>query len=205
MPSHTQSLNCPNCGGPVRVEHRSVRMVACGYCAGLLEVVPDGVRMAGTAARLVPLPTQFRVGQTGTIRGRTFQVLGRVRYAYDEGVWDEWYLALDDGQPAWLEEDDGEYILARPEELQGGVPGFDQLRVGVRVTVNGYSFMITERCRARVAGAEGQLFSRALLNRPVNFVEGNAGGRIAYLEFSDDGVEFGIGEPLDRADVRVEA
>ncbi|MBM3947190.1 MAG: DUF4178 domain-containing protein, partial [SAR202 cluster bacterium] len=172
------SLNCPGCGGPVLVENRAVRMVVCSYCAGLLEVVPGGVQIAGAAARMAPLPTQFRVGQTGRIRGTLFHILGRVRYAYDEGVWDEWYLGLGDGQAAWLEEDDGEYVLARPEELRTPAPPFEQLRVGTQVSVNGYSFMITERCRARVASAEGQLFRNARMNRPVQFAEGNVGGRI---------------------------
>ena len=39
--------------------------------------------------------------------------------------------------------------------------------------------------------------------RPINFLEGNVGGRIAFLEYTEDAIEFGVGEPLAREDVVV--
>jgi hypothetical protein len=198
------SLKCPSCGGPLPIEHRFVRMVACKYCDTVSEVTDDGLDPTGKVAKLAPLPTRFRVGQHGRINGRGFQVLGRVRYSYEDGVWDEWYLAFDDGDAGWLEEEDGEYTLCRNERLRDAVPPFDQLRVGSQFPANGHPFFVTERCRARIAGAEGQLFYRAVPGKAVNFVEGNIGGRIAYLEYTDDAIEFGLGDPLPRASVVLE-
>jgi hypothetical protein len=198
------SLQCPSCGAPLPVEHRFVRMVACRYCDTVSELTDTGLDPTGKTARLAPLPTQFAVGQRGTLRGRAFTVLGRVRYAYDDGVWDEWYLAFDDGDAAWLEEDEGQYVLSRQERLRTPPPPFESARVGTQFEVNGHTFHVTERLRARIAGAEGQLFYRAAPGRPVAFVEGNIGGRIAYLEYGEDSVEFGVGEQLPRAEIRVE-
>lgn len=198
------SLKCPSCGAPLPIEHRFVRMVACQYCQTVSEVTDTGLDPTGKMAKLAPLPTRFRVGQAGKLRGRSFQVLGRVRYSYDDGVWDEWYLAFDDGDAGWLEEEDGEYTLSKGEKLRTPVPAFEEIRVGSRIDVNGYPFFVTERCRARVAGAEGQLFYRAAPGKPVSFVEGNVGGKVAYLEYSADEIEFGIGEPLPRQDVVLE-
>ena len=199
------ALKCPSCGGPLPIEHRFVRMVACHYCGTTSEVTDHGLDPTGKTAKLVDLPTRFRVGQSGKLRGRPFRVLGRVRYGYDEGVWDEWYLAFEDGDAGWLEEEEGEYTLSRAERLRTPAPPFEEVRVGTRFDVNGYPFFVTERCRARVAGAEGQLFFRAVPGRPVNFVEGNVGGKIAYLEYTEDAVEFGVGEPLPREDVELES
>lgn len=202
--AETTSLNCPSCGAPLPIEHRFVRMVTCQYCDTVSEVTDSGLDPTGKTAKLVPLPTQFAVGQNGKLRGRPFQVLGRVRYSYDEGVWDEWYLAFDDGDAAWLEEDEGELVLSRQEKLRTPAPPFDQAHVGSRIDVNGYPFFVTERCRARIAGSEGQLFFHAVPGRPVNFVEGNVGGRIAYLEYTEDAIEFGVGEPVPRNEIQVE-
>jgi hypothetical protein len=140
----------------------------------------------------------------GRLRGHPFRVLGRVRYGHEEGVWDEWYLAFDDGNAGWLEEEEGECILARMERLRTPAPPFEGARVGTQFDVNGHPFFVTERCRARVMGSEGQLFFKAIPGRPVNFVEGNVGGRIAFLEYTDDAIEFGVGEPLDRAEIELE-
>jgi len=199
-----RSLSCPSCGAPLPIEHRFVRMIACRYCDTVSEITDEGLDPTGKTAKLAPLPTIFAVGQRGKLQGRPFHVLGRVRYGYDEGVWDEWYFAFDDGSVGWLEDEEGEYILAKGERLRTEIPAFDAVRVGSRIDVNGHAFFVTERCRARVQGAEGQLLFKAIPGRPVNFVEGNIGGRIAYLEFTEDEIEFGIGEPVERGDVVVE-
>jgi len=198
------TLQCPSCGGPLPIEHRFVRMVTCPYCATVSEITDAGLDPTGKAAKLAPLPTRFRVGQSGRLRGRPFRVLGRVRYSYDEGVWDEWYLAFEDGDAAWLEEDEGEYTLSRRERLTTAAPSFEQARVGSQFSLNGYPFFVTERVRAQIAGSEGQLFYKATPGRQVQFVEGNIGGRIAYLEYGEDAIEFGVGEPLARNEVELE-
>lgn len=202
--AEARTYNCPSCGGPLPIEHRFVRMVACRYCGMTSEVQRDSLAPAGFAAKLVNLPTRFRVGQIGKIRTMGFKVLGRVRYAYDESVWDEWYLAFDDGSAGWLEEEEGEYTLSRAEALLSPPPTFDEARLGTRFVLNDHHFTVVERCRARVAGAEGQLFFRAVPNLAVNFVDGNIGGRTAYLEYGADGsVEFGVGDPLPMEDVEL--
>src|SRR5688500_5257420 len=120
------TLNCPTCGRPLKRDNRFVRMIVCQYCENLCEVTDEGLTPAGSMGKLVPLPTMFRVGLTGKLRGKFFQVLGRVRYRYDEGMWEEWYLGLENGAAAWLEEDEGEWTLAQVEPLQGPAPPFEQ-------------------------------------------------------------------------------
>lgn len=199
-----QALKCPSCGAPLPVSNRFVRMVACHYCNSTCEITDQGLSIAGQTAKLIPLPTRFAVGQSGTVRGRPFRIVGRVRYAHEDGQWDEWFLEMADGSPAWLEEDEGEITLSRVERLRDAVPPFDQVRVGSQLSVNGHSFFVTERCRARIAGAEGQLYFRAVPDRPVQFVDGNLGGRVGFLEFTEDSIEFGIGEPLERHEIKLD-
>ena len=202
--AESRPVSCPSCGAPLQLEHRFVRMVTCKYCETVSEITDEGLNPTGKMAKLAPLPTRFAVGQSGKLRGRPFRVLGRVRYGHEEGVWDEWYLAFDDGEAGWLEEEEGEVILARMERLRTPAPAFDQARLGSQFDVNGMPFFVTERCRARVMGSEGQLFFKAVPGRPVQFVEGNVGGRIAFLEYTEDAIEFGVGEPLDRGAIELE-
>jgi hypothetical protein len=200
-----QTLKCPSCGAALPVEHRFVRMVACKYCDTVSAITDHGLDPTGKTARMAPLPSRFQVGLRGKLKGRPFQTLGRVRYSYDEGVWDEWFLSFDDGDAGWLEEDSGQVVLSRREPLLTTPPPFGELTLGSRFAVNDYTFFVTERCSARIAGAEGQLYYNAVPGRPVQFVTGNIGGRTAYLEYTDDAIEFGIGDPVTRGDLELEA
>ncbi|MCS6859238.1 MAG: DUF4178 domain-containing protein [Abditibacteriales bacterium] len=198
------ALNCPSCGGPVELANRFVKMVVCSYCGNTLAVRNDRLDPTGKTAALVDYPTRFRVGATGKLRGKPFRILGRVRFENDDGYWDEWYLEFSDGSVAWLEEEEGAYTLSRPEPLYSEVPDFDAVRVGSRLNINSQPFFVTERCRARVAGAEGQLFFRVRVGQTVKFVDGNIGGRLAALEYGDDEIEYGVAEVIEREEVEVD-
>ena len=179
-------------------------MVVCPYCGNTLAVQPDGLDPTGKSAKLADYPTRFRIGATGTLRGDPYRILGRVRFQDDESYWDEWYLELHNGEIAWLEEDEGQYILSRKQQLTSGVPSFDEARVGSTITVNGEPFFVTERCRANVAGAEGQLYYRVSPGQSVQFVDGNLGGKVAAIEFGKEEIEYTVGEPLGRDEITVD-
>ncbi|MBL8164213.1 MAG: DUF4178 domain-containing protein, partial [Anaerolineae bacterium] len=78
----------------------------------------DTLDPTGQTASLANYPSRLRVGMSGKIRGRGFTVLGRIRYMYDEGFWEEWQITWDDGAPPdWLEEDEGYWTLYRRERV----------------------------------------------------------------------------------------
>lgn len=195
------SLSCPSCGGSVELANRFVKMVVCGYCGNSLAVENNRLDPTGKAAALVDYPTRFRVGQTGTLRGAAFRILGRVRLEDEDGYWDEWYLQFDDGSIAWLEEEEGEYTLSRKEQLTSEVPDFESARIGTTISINGRRFFITERCRARISGAEGQLYYKIRLNQPVRFLDGNLGGRPASVEYGENEIEYTTGEVIPRNEI----
>ena len=197
-------MSCPACGGPVELSNRFVKMVVCPYCGNTLAVQPDGLDPTGKSAKLADYPTRFSIGATGALHGKPYRILGRVRFQDDESYWDEWYLELHDGEIAWLEEEEGEYTLSRKQPLTTQVPSFEEARVGSSIYINGQPFFVTERCRARVAGAEGQLFYRVSPGQPVQFVDGNLGGKVAAIEYGNDEIEYTVGEPISRADITVD-
>ena len=186
------------------MENRFVKMVVCGFCGNTLAVGENGLDPTGKTAKLAQTPTRFSVGATGSLRGMHYRVLGRVRYADDESFWDEWYLELSDGSIAWLEEEEGQYTLSHAQPLTSAVPSYEEARVGSTINVSGQAFFVTERCTARIAGAEGQLFFRATPGRTVRFVDGNVGGRTAAIEYGEDEIELVLGEPLRRSDITVD-
>ena len=81
-----QQLECQTCGAPINIDNQFVRSVSCKFCgASYLISGEEGLKSRGQGVKLADYPSRLNVGQSGVIRGRRFSVLGRVRYAYDEG------------------------------------------------------------------------------------------------------------------------
>lgn len=84
-------------------------MVAvCSYCKSLSARTDRDPRLIGKMADLVDTGSLLALGAEGRFAGRRFQMVGRTQMKHPMGgVWDEWYLALDDGRWGWLAEAQG--------------------------------------------------------------------------------------------------
>lgn len=194
-----QQLQCANCGAPIEIENQFIRSVTCRFCnSSYLVNGSQGLDPAGKGAGLADFPSRLSVGMRGTIRGRGFRVLGRVRYSYEDGFWEEWQAAWDDGaSPDWLEEDEGYWTLYRRERVKSEIPPFDSVRVGSKVTINGKSVFITEKRTGRMIGSEGQFSSVLPLKGSFGYIQGSADGKAASVNYWDDEIELSIGDELE--------
>lgn len=194
-----QQLQCANCGAPIEIENQFIRSVTCRYCnSSYLVRGSEGLDPAGKAASLADYPSRLSVGMRGKVRGRGFRVLGRVRYSYEDGFWEEWQVNWDDGAPPdWLEEDEGYWTWYRRERVKDEIPPFDQVRVGSKVMINGKSVFITEKRTGRMMGSEGQFSSVLPLRGSFGYIQGAADGKSASVNYWDDEIELSIGEELE--------
>ncbi|MFN8533664.1 MAG: DUF4178 domain-containing protein [Dehalococcoidia bacterium] len=198
-----KTLSCPSCAGPLTIESRFTSLVVCQFCGQTSVVRDTGLDPTGKTAKLTDYASRLRVGGSGTLSGRSFSVLGRVRYRYEDGVWDEWFLRFDDGQPAWLSEDEGEYVLTSKRRLTVPVPPWEQIRVGGTVEVPPQRMFVTEKGAGGIVGAEGELSMTAAPGASLRYVDGNAGGQIVTLTYTDNGITLTVGEPYDFHDIVV--
>lgn len=191
-------LRCTSCGGSLQVANRFIRVVVCPYCSSnYLVSGSDTLDPSGASASLADQPSRLAVGARGTLRGREFTVLGRARYRYDAGFWDEWQVGWTDGAPPdWLEEDEGYWTLFRRERLRGAVPPPDAVQVGASVPVNSSTLFVTEKRRGRLAGTEGQFASTLPLREEFVYVQGGADGRAMCLTYWADEIELSVGEDV---------
>ncbi len=198
-----RSLSCPNCGGPITVESAYTTLVVCPYCGSSLYIRDTGVDITGRTAKLAQFPSRLSVGAQGTIRGRPFRVLGRVRYQYEDGFWDEWFLQFADGQVGWAEEDEGEFTLTFKRKLTSPIPPFDQIRVGSTIPLGGAPMFVTEKGGAQIVGGEGEISMTAPPGRAIQYVDGNAGGKAIRLVIDPSGIMLHQGDPLEFQDLVV--
>jgi hypothetical protein len=196
-----RTMNCPSCGAPLIIESAFTKFLVCQYCGESLNVLDSGLDPTGKVAKLAEYPSRLSVGARGKVKGRGFQVLGRVRWESSDGFWDDWFIQTDDGQIGWIQEDEGDLTFVARSQLTAPVPPFDQVRVGSFIPLGKDRMFVSEKGQTQVLGSEGQLPRGALPGRPMQYIRGNAGGKAIQIVMDEDGIRMRAGEPLEFQDV----
>jgi hypothetical protein len=144
-------------------------MAVCSYCKSTLVREGEMLRRIGQSASFFSDHSPLLLGARGKHGGRPFTLVGRVQMAYTtpgedtDGRWSEWHALFDDGESAWLSEDNGGYVLSSAWAPAKGQPVPADLHLDLRVSV-GESLVLGAQpwavgsvVMARVQAAEGEL------------------------------------------------
>lgn len=123
-----QTVSCPSCGADVvfRANLSLFRVCAsCGTAIARKDMTDAEIENLGKVAALPPDVTVIQLGTKGTFKGLPFEVIGRMRLAYPEGHWNEWYLSFGAGGPGsessqrdgWLAEAQGEFMVSFAQKV----------------------------------------------------------------------------------------
>lgn len=165
-------VNCPSCGATTPVYNPGVIMITCEYCGNAVYWDEDKIKDAGKQSVLPEGFSRLYRGATGSLFHKRFNVLGRIRYSFGQGFWDEWFLEFEDGSTGWLTEDNHEFALEE-EELKVNVPPFEKLRPGAKLHLKGKQFYIEEIGLAECLGVEGELPFPVLTGEKYHFADGS--------------------------------
>ncbi|HEY1405355.1 MAG TPA: DUF4178 domain-containing protein, partial [Spirochaetota bacterium] len=176
------NYNCASCGAPIEIKNRFSKVAVCSYCGTHHRVSVDGLDPSGKQPKLAAFPSLVSVGAKGMILGKDFSVSGRVRYRYDGGFFDEWFLEYD-GEAAWLTEDEGMFTLYTDLlESADVTESFDSIRPGQNIMVGDKRVMVKEKGRATVEGGEGELFYEASPGDEISYLDAVAEGKRLSIE-----------------------
>jgi hypothetical protein len=151
-------------------------------------------------AALLEDASPVQLGAEGAWRGTHFAVVGRLQVRWEHGCWNEWYCAFDDGRGGWLADAAGEYAVSFETAAPEPLPAFASLRPGLRLTLAGVAWEVTDLREAEVVGGEGELPFRvdagwktatADLRTPT--------ARFATLDYSDETPRLYTGEVVELA------
>jgi len=198
------SATCPNCGAKIVFRWSSSVQTVCAYCQSVLVRTDVDLKKIGRISDLPPDSSPIQVNTEGLYRNRSFVVIGRILYAYENGGWNEWHLMMNTGENGWLSDAQSEYAVSF------AVPGHklpsssQQVKVGQRFTWDARTYMVSSITRAHYKGVEGELPFEYWDKDEVMFVDlRSETGGFATLDYSDDEPALYVGELVDFADLQL--
>jgi hypothetical protein len=189
---------CPNCGAEVAFRSAALPARVCDYCRTMIVRDGEAITALGKVAELPFDVSPIRIGTSGRFENQAFEVVGRVRWGWTDGSWNEWLLLFDDGSNAWLGEAMGQLMLLRERPMGdlrakaiktlasgGDVP------IGTEAQVDGETLTVSDARNAICIAAEGELPFTAPAGWTVFSVDfRSASGRCASLQRDGKETDF---------------
>ena len=157
------ALNCPSCGAEVPLRLAAMPYAVCAYCQSVVLREGDGLKEIGKAAVLPFDVSPIQLGTSGEADGTMFHVVGRVRWGWSDGSWNEWLLDCSDGQHRWLGEAMGQFQLlserpgAMDDALLRGFAAGNAIAPGDQAVVGEVGYAAADIKQAQCLGGEGDL------------------------------------------------
>ncbi|MES2058135.1 MAG: DUF4178 domain-containing protein [Pseudomonadota bacterium] len=201
---------CPSCGAAIHFQTADLPAKVCDYCRSLVMRNGDQLEAIGTVAEVPEDVSPLRIGTRGSDGGMGFELIGRVRWRWSDGGWNEWLALFDDGSSAWLSEAMGRYMLLRAVEhgatrteavkrLREG----QKVSLGTKAIIDGIEYRVTDIKDVTCVASEGELPFRAPAGLKIVSVDLMAGdGHCASLQKEDGDVSVYAGRYVSLAELR---
>ncbi len=188
------TANCPHCGAKVVFRWYSSVQTVCEYCKSILVRTDVDLKKVGQVADLPPDGSPIQLNTEGIYRNKSFVVVGRIVYEYDQGAWNEWHVMMNDGSSAWLSDAQQEYAVSFSSKAPN-LPAAAKVDVGQQFTWNGQRYAVSVITPAHYRGVEGELPFQYWDKTGVTFIDlRSETGKFATLDYSDPEPALYLGE-----------
>ena len=188
-------VNCPSCGGPVKFQSAVSVFAICPYCTSMLVRHDVDVEAIGKMAQLTEDMSPLQIGSQGRHEGLHFQLIGRIRQAWSDGFWNEWFAIFDDARRGWLAEAQGFYSINFEVDVFRELPPRESVKPGMELKIQSDRWHVDDIKQVSCAGSEGELPFRAVRDRQSVSVDLSApDNKFACIEYADDGMRFFVGK-----------
>jgi len=155
---------CPNCGAPIRFRSNDLPVKVCDYCRTSVLRTGGNLQAIGKIAEVPDDVSPLQLGVRGRDGAHSFELIGRVRWRYADGAWNEWLALFDDGSTGWVGESTGRYMMLRPVPSSGLAPDVlsfvksgRAIRIGGVLTVGAIEYSVNDAREVTCVASEGEL------------------------------------------------
>lgn len=195
---------CPSCGGEL-VFHSPVSVYAvCGYCKSMVVRQDIKLENIGKIAELRDDMSPLQIGTTGKFQNASFTLVGRAKYGWSDGTWNEWFMLTDAVTRGWLGEAQGIYMISHEIDPVNSRRSLENLalskkvRLGHSVEIAGRNFLVSDVKSCTCIGSEGELPFRAQPGvelKSIDLVGEDRG--FASIELGGDDLRVYVGQYCD--------
>lgn len=126
--------------------------------------------------------------------------LGKIRYNYGRGFWEEWFLQGEDNKEYWLSIDEGDFALEKPINIPLSIDSFEELSVGKEYG----KYIVTEIGEGECVGFEGELPKLIKKGDTHQYAHLSKGGAsLVTVEFRNKKMSTYLGEWIDPFSIKV--
>lgn len=184
------SASCPQCGAAITFRSAALPVKVCDFCRSVLVRRDGALEMAGTGSFVPDDVSPLQIGTRGSVDGDAFELIGRVRWKWADGGWNEWFMLFADGSNGWLGDAMGRFMALRdmpPQSVSGDA--LDRLIAGSEVmpgmtaTIASIAYQVTDARPVTCVASEGELPQPAPAGLEMFSVDlGTASARCASLQ-----------------------
>jgi Domain of unknown function (DUF4178) len=188
---------CPSCGAKVEFRAITTLLAICEYCKSTLVRTDIDVENIGKMADLLPDSSLLQIGSQGTHKQMAFNVIGRVQYQHESGVWNEWHLLFSNGNTGWLSEASGSFVLSFLN-VSGTPPlTLEQYKLDLSLPILGQRLTVTNIEKARCIAGQGELPFKINTGFDVTVVDLSNETVFASIDFSETPPHLFLGEHVE--------
>lgn len=157
---------CPSCGAEVHFKSSVSVFAVCEYCKSMIVRHDMDLETIGQMAQLPDDISPFKIGTLGKYNKIRFEIVGRLKVAWSEGYWNEWFLLFENGKSGWLAEAMGFFMLSFEVAETENVPEREKITIGTRIELFPMRVYSVDDIREAVCiGSEGELPFRGMKGR----------------------------------------
>ena len=177
-----KSKNCPQCGDALELHFKYSKLVKCLSCGSSIFLEDDVVKLIGESSVLSPEPSLIELHKAFTYKNKSYLPLGKIRYSYGRGFWEEWFLKGERNKEFWLSIDEGDFVLQEKVKLSLPFKRDSSFTVGAKYG----QYIVTEKGQGRCVGFKGELPDEIHIGDVHQYVHlTQGGGNLMTLEFSN--------------------
>lgn len=199
------TATCPNCGAKIAFKWSGSVQTVCDYCKSVLVRSDVDLQVLGKVADLPPDSSPIQINTEGIYRSKSFVVIGRILYEYDQGRWNEWHLMMNGGGSGWLSDAQEEYGVSFPWKIMAGqtLPQ-GQLKIGQEFTLNDTKYTLSVITPAHFRGVEGELPFKYWDKGDMMFADLRSSSRkFATLDYGEAEPALYLGEFVEFEDLKL--
>ena len=174
----------------------------CGFCQSTVVRDGESLKRIGKMADVFDDYSQLQLMVQGKYQKVNFVIIGRLQYTGDNGNWNEWLAALDDGSSASLSEDNGSFVWSRGQDNTRPLPTPDQWRVGSTTAINGKPYSVASVAEVSLVAAQGELPKLPPLGQKFFVVElRSEQGEVISVDYSAQPPALSAGKAINMEDL----